>query len=176
MSTQGTSNRSTKCIRSPASRERANALRRLRYQENKYAINECRRVLYRRRVRENTIEKDFPISRKYRNLADIMQRTFPINVSFLESFHNPTISTIPQYPNNINFIGETYHILEDHHIHSLATNENLHTSTNGSASLDHGARAQNIQARVTDVIPQMPSTEVHDSNFARLLTICNSSS
>jgi len=161
MSTQGTSNRSTKRIRSPASRERANALRRLRYQENKDAINERRRLLYRRRVRENTTETDFSISRKYRSLADIMQRTFPINVSFLEPFHNPTISTIPQYSNNLNFIGETYHIPEDHHVHRLCTNENLHTSTNGSASLDHGVRTQNMQDRVTNVIPEnVPSTEV----------------
>jgi hypothetical protein len=145
MSTEGTSKCSTKHNRSLTSRERDNELCRLRYQQNKDAINERRRLLYRRRVRENTTETDFPISRKYHSLADIMQRTFPINVSFLEPFHNPNISTIPQYSNNLNFIGETSRIPEDHHVHRLCTNENLHTSTNGSASLDHGVMTQNMQ-------------------------------
>ena len=161
MSTEGTSNRSTKRNRSPTSRQRANERQRLWYQRNKDAINERRRLLYHRRTRESTIEIDFPIRRKYRNLVDIMQMTFPMNVSFLEYFHNPNNSTIPHYSNNIHFIGETSRISEDHHLHRLPTNDNLHTSTIGSASLEHGATTQNMEARLTDVIPeQAPFTDV----------------
>ena len=95
MSTKGTSKNSTKHNRSPTSRERENERQRLWYQRNKDAINEHRRLLYHRRNRESTIEIDFSISHKYHNLVDIMQRKFPMNVSFPESFHNPHISTIP---------------------------------------------------------------------------------
>ena len=42
MSTEGTSNHSTKCNRSPTSCERANERQRLWYQRNKDAINERR--------------------------------------------------------------------------------------------------------------------------------------
>jgi hypothetical protein len=138
MSTENTSKCSTKRNRSPTSRDRANELCRLRYQQNKNAINECRRLVYRS-TRDSSPVIDFPISRKYRSLVDIMQRTFPINVSFPESFHNPYISFIPQTSNNIHFIRETSRILEDNHVHRLPTNDNLHTSRNGSASLENGA-------------------------------------
>ena len=73
MSTEGTSNHSTKHNRSPTSRRRATERQRLWYQWNKDAINERRSILYHRRTRESTIEIDFPISRKYRSLADTLQ-------------------------------------------------------------------------------------------------------
>jgi hypothetical protein len=162
MSTEGTSKRSTKHNRSPTSRERANERQRLWYQRNKDAINQRRRLLYHRRTRESNTDIDFPHSRKYRSLADIMQRTFPMNVSFPESFHNPHISTIPQSSNNIHFIGQTSLFPEDHHVHRIPTNGNLHTSANGSESIENEAIVQNMQDRVTDVIQeQVPSTEVH---------------
>jgi hypothetical protein len=161
MSTENTSKCSTKRNRSLTSRDRANELRRLWYQQNKDAINERRRILYRRRTRDSSTGIDFPIIHKYHSLADIMQRTFPINVSFPESFHNPYIYFIPQSSNNIHFIRETSRILEDNHVHRLPTNDNLHTSRNGSASLEHGAMTENMQARVTDAISEsVPSTEV----------------
>ena len=82
MSTECTNISCKKCQLSPASRERTNELCRLWYQQNKDAINEHRRSVYHRRKTGFHIVDEFPHSRKYGSLADIMQRTFPITVSF----------------------------------------------------------------------------------------------
>jgi hypothetical protein len=125
MSTEGIGKHSTKHNKSQTSCERANEHQHLWYQRNKDAINQRRRLLYHRRTRESATDIDFPNSRKYRSLAHIMEITFPMNVSFHASFHNTNIYTIPQYFNNIHFIGKISLFSEDHHVHRIPTNENV---------------------------------------------------
>ena len=72
MSTEGTSKRIMKQNHSMTTCERRNEILRLWYQQNKDAINERRRALYRTRTTRNNIENDFLDSLKYRSLAAIM--------------------------------------------------------------------------------------------------------
>ena len=88
MSTECTSNRRKKRQLSPTSRDRSNELRRLWYQRNKDSINDHRRFVYHSRKTRIHISNELPHSRKYQSLADIMQRTFPITVSFPKYFPN----------------------------------------------------------------------------------------
>ena len=104
MSTEGTSKRSMKRTHSPKTCERRNEIRRLRYQQNKDAINERRRALYRTRTTRNNIENGFLDSRKYRSLAAIMRTTIHVDVSFPQNFHTLDISYVPQSHNNVVFI------------------------------------------------------------------------
>ena len=55
MSSEGTSKRTRKRNSSPASRDKSNESRRLRYQQNKDTINEHRRAKYRRRTTETNL-------------------------------------------------------------------------------------------------------------------------
>jgi hypothetical protein len=166
MSTEGTSKRSTKRTRSPTTCERRNEIRRLRYQQNKDAINERRRALYRTRTTRNNIENGFLDSRKYRSLAAIMRTTIPVDVSFPQNFHTLDISYVPQSHNNVVFIAETSHVPKDDHVQNLDSNENPQSSTNGNPRLQHEVRLENLHGRVVEDIENIgPSEFVGDSNF-----------
>ena len=56
MSSEGTSKRTRKRNLSPASRDRSNESRRLRYQKNKDTINEHRRAIYHRITTRTTLQ------------------------------------------------------------------------------------------------------------------------
>jgi len=166
MSIEGTSKCITKHTRSMTSCERRNELHCLQYEQNKDAINDCRRVLYHIITTRNTVQNYFPNSRKYKSLDYIMWRTFPINVYFPKAFPSPSISNVPQSTNNIVFIGESSHTLEDRHLQNLATNNNLESSTNANPSLCHARRVQNLHAGVIDDIQHIvPYKVVGDSNM-----------
>jgi hypothetical protein len=137
---------------SPTSCERRKKKFRLWYQQNKDKIHECKRALYHIRTTQNMIPNDFPNSCKYRSLVDIMRRTFPLDVSFQQSFQSQDISNIPQSPDNIVLFRETSHIWEDHHVENQATNDNLQCSSNENPTLLHAKRVQNLHGEVTDDI------------------------
>ena len=93
MSSEGTSKHTRKMNKSPASRDKSNESRRLRYQQNKDTINEHRRAKYHRRMTETTLQKDFMVPPRYRTMDDIMERTFPLG------------SSLPEYaPHQHNFV------------------------------------------------------------------------
>lgn len=94
MSIECTSNHCKKCQLFLASCERTNELCHLWYQWNKDAINECRRSEYHRRTTGIHIANEFPHNRKYQSLVDIMQRTFPIIISFSKYFSNLNFSPL----------------------------------------------------------------------------------
>ena len=114
---------------SPALHERTNDLRPLRYQQNKDAINEHRRFVYHRRKTRFHIAYEFPHSHKYGSLANIMQRTFPITVSFLEYFPNHNVSPLIHLPDMNFFLSQPFPFPEDHLHENNLTNNNFHPSS-----------------------------------------------
>ena len=84
MSSEGIRKCTRKRNQSPASRDKSNESRRIRYQKNKDTVNEHRRARYHRRTSETTLKNYFMIPRKYRTMDDIMERTFPPDSSLPE--------------------------------------------------------------------------------------------
>jgi len=81
MSSEGIGMCTRKRTLSSQSRERSNESRRLWYQQNKDAINECRRATYNRKTSEATHQNDSIFPCKYHTMDDIMERTFPVDSS-----------------------------------------------------------------------------------------------
>ena len=159
MSTKCTSNHRKRCQLSPTSRERTNEVRRLWYKRNKDAINDHRRFVYHSRKTGIHISNELPHSHKYRSLADIMQRTFPITVSFPEYFPNQNVSPLIHPPDMNVFFRQPFPFPKDHPSQSKHIDANYHPSSNANACFDNGVREEDMHLQLTQIIPEITPSE-----------------
>ena len=152
MSSEGTSKRTRKRNKSPASRDKSNESRRLRYQQNKDTINEHRRAKYRRRTTETTLKNYFMVPPRYRTMDDIMERTFPLGSSLPEYAPRQHNFVFQRSPENYQNIEETSHNREEHHVHNVDANVHPNPSVSAIASCEKGQRLQNIHGGGNDDI------------------------
>ena len=159
MSIECTSNRRKKHQLSPTSCERTNEVRRLWYQRNKDAINYRRRSVYHSKKNGIHIADELPHSRKYRSLADIMQRTFPIVVSFLEYFPSQIVSPLIHPPSMNVFFHQLFPFPEDHPSKSKHTHDNFQPSSNADVCSEIGAKEEDMHLQVAQIIPEIEPSE-----------------
>ena len=155
MSTECTSNRRKKRRLSLASRERANEVRRLWHQRNKDAINDRRRSVYHSKKTGIHIADELPHSHKYRSSVDIMQKTFPITVSFPEYFPNQNVSPLIHPLDMNSFFRQLFPFPKDHPSKSKHTHDNFQPSSNADVCFEIGAREEDMHLQVAKIIPEI---------------------